>query len=225
MAVLGHDLRNPLAAIDMARGLLSQRALAANDAIATRVLGRIESSSRRMSRMVEQILDLARSRVGEGLEVKPTPMDLCLVLTDVVNELRTAHPSRSILLRCSSLLGSWDRDRLEQVFSNLIGNAIHHGDVDKPVTVEARQQGAGVRVEVHNEGPPIPEELRDQLFRPFRRGTRDSRTAKTAGLGLGLYISERIVASHGGGLEVESSAADGTTFSVTLPRARLDHGS
>jgi signal transduction histidine kinase/CHASE3 domain sensor protein len=218
VAVLGHDLRNPLAAIDMAQGLLSKRAETANDAAATRILARIQSSSRRMSRMVEQILDLARSRLGGGLEMKPAEMDMCAMLTEIVNEVRTSHPSRTIVLRCSPLLGTWDRDRLEQVFSNLIGNAIHHGDAETPVDIEARQEGAEVHVEVHNHGVPIPEELRSQLFSPFRRGTKDSRTSKTAGLGLGLYIAERIVAAHGGALEVESTAADGTTFIVKLPR-------
>jgi PAS domain S-box-containing protein len=220
VAVLGHDLRNPLAAIDMATGILSQRALAADDAAATRVLTRIGSSSRRMSRMVEQILDLARSRLGDGLDVRPASMDMCVMLTEIVAELRTAHPSSALVLRCSSLLGSWDRDRLEQVFSNLISNAIHHGDAVSPVTIQVRELGDVVRVDVHNEGTPIPDELRTQLFSPFRRGTRDSRTAKTAGLGLGLYISHRLVAAHGGELDVQSSAAEGTTFRVTLPRTR-----
>jgi PAS domain S-box-containing protein len=221
VAILGHDLRNPLAAIDMARGLLAQRAVAASDDTASRILARIESSSRRMSRMVEQILDVARSRLGGGLEVSPSSMDLCATLTGIVNELRTAHPARTIQLRGSSLVGSWDRDRLEQVFSNLISNAIHHGDAEKPVSIEARQEGEQVHVDVHNHGPPIPEELRTQLFSPFRRGNKDSRTAKTAGLGLGLFISREIVVTHGGKLEVQSSAAEGTTFRVTLPRMTI----
>lgn len=217
-AILGHDLRNPLGAIDMARGLLAQRATAANDAPATRILSRIESSSRRMSRMVEQILDLSRSRIGGGLEVRPSSMDLCVLLAGIVNELRTAYPSRTIHLTCSSLLGSWDPDRLEQVFSNLIGNAIHHGDPEKPVTVEAHQEGGAVRVDVHNDGPPIPEALRSQLFSAFRRGAKDSRTAKTEGLGLGLFISHELVVAHSGQLDVRSGSAEGTTFRVTLPR-------
>jgi signal transduction histidine kinase len=174
-----------------------------------------------MSRMIEQILDLTRSRLGGGLEVQPALMDLCATLTNVVDELRTAYPSRTIQLRCSSLLGAWDRDRLEQVFSNLISNAIHHGVADKPIMVEAHADGGVVSVSVHNEGPPIPEELRTKIFSPFRRGNRDSRTAKTAGLGPGLYISREIVLAHGGEIVVQSGLADGTTFRVTLPaRAR-----
>jgi signal transduction histidine kinase/CHASE3 domain sensor protein len=218
VAVLGHDLRNPLAAIDMARGILSQRAAKANDADATRILARIETSSRRMTRMVQQILDVARTRLGGGLEVVPTSVDLSVVLAGVIAELRTAHPSRTIDLHGSPLVGSWDRDRLEQVFSNLIGNAINHGDPGKPVTVRANGEDGEVRVEVHNDGPPIPDELRSRLFLPFRRGSKESRTAKTDGLGLGLFISHEIVATHGGRLEAESTATTGTTFRVTLPR-------
>jgi signal transduction histidine kinase len=148
-------------------------------------------------------------------------MDLCDPITGIVNELRTAHPSRSIVLRCEPLSGTWDRDRLEQVFSNLIANAIHYGLAEEPVTVEARAEDGGVLVDVHNEGEPIPEETRIQLFNPFRRGTRDSRASKTAGLGLGLYISREIVVAHGGELTVQSSSSEGTTFRVTLPRPRL----
>jgi signal transduction histidine kinase/CHASE3 domain sensor protein len=217
VAILGHDLRNPLAAIDMASGLLAQRATKDGDTFAIRVLARVESSSRRMGRMIEQILDLARSRLGGGLRMSPSSMDLCAALEGIVSELRTAHPTRTIHLRCAPLPGSWDRDRLEQVFSNLVSNAIHHGDADKPVRIEAREQGGEILVEVHNEGPPIPEEARAELFSAFRRGDKDSRTARTAGLGLGLFISREIVVAHGGKLDVQTSSAEGTTFRVTLP--------
>jgi PAS domain S-box-containing protein len=222
VAVLGHDLRNPLSSIDMAAAVLRQRAVNASDTATTRVLDRMRSSSARMSRMIEQILDLTRSRLGGGLEVRPAPMDLCDALTGIVEELRIAHPSRSIQLRCSSLPGAWDRDRLEQVFSNLVANGVDYGVEDKPVKIDAhRQEDGWVRVTVHNEGEPIPDALLSQLFNPFRRGGRDSRASKTAGLGLGLYISREIVRAHGGELDVKSSSAEGTTFQVTLPRAAL----
>jgi sigma-B regulation protein RsbU (phosphoserine phosphatase) len=220
VAVLGHDLRNPLAAIDMATGLLRQQAEQARDATATRILSRVRSSSRRMSRMIEQILDLSRSRMGGGLTVNPAPMELDAMLAGVIDELRTAYPTRKIELGCGVLTGSWDRDRLEQVFSNLIGNAIHYGLPETPVTVDARLEGDLIVVEVHNDGPPIPDSLRAVLFDPFRRGSRDSRAANTAGLGLGLYISRELVLAHGGDIDVRSSADAGTTFRVTLPAQR-----
>jgi signal transduction histidine kinase/CheY-like chemotaxis protein len=221
VAVLGHDLRNPLAAIDMAAGVLRQRATTANDPSNTPILDRMKSSSRRMTRMIEQILDLTRTRLGGGLAITPGPMDLSDTVTGIVNELQTAHPSRSIVLRCEPLSGTWDRDRLEQVFSNLIANAIHYGHPERPVTVDARAEDAVILVDVHNDGEPIPDDVRAQLFNPFRRGNSDSRASKTAGLGLGLYISREIVVAHGGQLDVQSSSSEGTIFRVTLPRVTV----
>jgi PAS domain S-box-containing protein len=215
LAILGHDLRNPLASIDMGAGLLRQRT---SDSAMIRVLDRMNTSSRRMSRMIEQILDLTRTRLGGGLELKPEAVDLFDTLTVIVDELRTANASRAIELRCPSLPGTWDRDRLEQVFSNLIGNAILHGDPKLLVTIDARPERDAVVVEIHNRGEPIPEAIQGELFNPFRRGERESRTSKTAGLGLGLYISREIVLAHGGTMDFRSNVSDGTTFRVTLPR-------
>ena len=134
LAILGHDLRNPLASIDMGAGILRE---SLSDPGAIRILDRMQSSSSRMTRMIEQILDLTRSRLTGGLEMFPAPMDMRLALARIVDELRTAFPARVITLDCPSLLGTWDRDRLEQVFSNLIGNAILHGDPNAPVAVRA----------------------------------------------------------------------------------------
>jgi signal transduction histidine kinase len=144
-------------------------------------------------------------------------MDLCDTILAIVEELRSAYPERALEVECPPVRGTWDRDRLEQVFSNLISNAITHGDPKRPVRVEARVEGAFARVAVHNEGPAIPAELQATLFDPFRRGDRDSRTAKTAGLGLGLYISREIVSAHGGQLDLASDSVRGTTFRVSLP--------
>jgi PAS domain S-box-containing protein len=215
LAILGHDLRNPLAAIDMGLGILRQRS---DDSTSLRILERIESSSRRMSRMIQQILDLTRSRLAGGIQVNPQAMDLQSVLSSTVDELRTAYPGSVIELECPPLAGKWDADRLEQVFSNLIGNALVHGGTDGSVSIAASSRDSVVSVTVHNEGPPIPEHLGHSLFDPFRRGDRESRSSKTAGLGLGLYISRELVAAHGGSIEFESSPARGTTFCVTLPK-------
>jgi PAS domain S-box-containing protein len=221
LAVLGHDLRNPLASFDMGLGILRQRV---QDTTTLRILDRMSSSSLRMSRMVEQILDLTRSRLASGLEVDPKRMDLGDTLRAIVEELRAAHPAQAIALSCPSLPGNWDPDRLEQVFSNLIGNAILHGDPARPITVEARAERDTVCVEVHNEGPPIPEALQANIFDPFRRGERDSRTSKTSGLGLGLYISREVLLAHGGQLGFQSNSIDGTTFRATLPRTEKASG-
>ncbi len=191
VAVLGHDLRNPLAAIDMAAGVLRRRAIGADDASTIRVLDRMRSSSSRMSRMIEQILDLTRTRLGGGLEVQPAPVDLRETLSGIVDELRTAHPSRTLELRCAPLSGHWDRDRLEQVFSNLIANAIAYGRDERPVTVEAKVSDEGtVQVTVHNEGEPIPEDLLIQLFNPFPTGeSRQSRRDNGGARARALHLS------------------------------------
>jgi PAS domain S-box-containing protein len=214
LAILGHDLRNPLAAIDTGAGLLRQRA---TDPTTIRVLDRIRSSTLRMSRMIGQIMDLTRTRLAGGIELLPEAGDLRDTILRIIEELRVAYPSRAIVFDCPPLAGRWDRDRLEQVFSNLIGNAIHYGLESRPVTVRAERQGPVLVVEVHNDGPPIPEDVQPTLFDAFRRGERDSRHAKTSGLGLGLYISREVVRAHGGTIEVSSSPAEGTTFRVKLP--------
>jgi signal transduction histidine kinase len=218
VAVLGHDLRNPIASVNMAAGLLQERAALANDSNTLRIVTRIASSTRRMAHMVAQIMDLSRSRLAGGFEVTPVAHDLRDILSGVVDELRTAHPSRLIELECAPLCGSWDRERLEQVFSNLIGNAIHYGLEARPITIQVEHDDDAVRVEVHNDGVPIAEALRSQLFDPFRRGERSSLDGKTRGLGLGLYISRELVVAHGGDITVQSDAQHGTTFRVSLPR-------
>jgi signal transduction histidine kinase len=213
VAVVGHDLAQPLASIDMRLELLREWS---KDPEFVEDLNGVQASSRRMSRMIEQILDFTRSRLGGGLALVVVPVDLRGTLTAIVDELRAAHPAATIQLQCPELRGTWDRDRLEQVFSNLIGNALAHGDPDKPITVTAGTEPLGVWVQVHNEGPPIPQELQSVLFNPFRKGELASRSP--AGLGLGLYISKEVILRHGGQIEVRSTAAEGTTFRVVLPR-------
>ena len=217
LGILGHDLRNPLAAIDYAAGLLQRRAI---DPAMRRTVDRMRTSSVRMSRMIEQILDLTRTRLGGGLELKRTRSNIADILTRIIDELRATHPSATLDVRCSALEGEWDEDRLEQVFSNIIGNAIVYGEPSKPIRVEAIREGSLVALVVHNYGQPIPEDLQPNLFDPFRRGQQDSHSAKTEGLGLGLYISNEVVKAHGGRIEVQSNPQEGTTFRVILPLSR-----
>ncbi len=212
IAIVGHDLRQPLASIEVRLAVLRRES---KNPEFLEDLTSLQASSRRMSRMIEQILDFTRSRLGGGLELVFAPMDLREALVPIVDELRMARPAATIQLQCPKLRGAWDRDRLEQVFSNLIGNALAHGDPDKPVTVTAGAEDFRVWVQVHNEGPPIPQELQSALFNPFRMGERSSRSP--AGLGLGLYISNEVIRRHGGQIEVRSTAVEGTTFRVVLP--------
>ena len=217
IAILGHDLRSPLAAIDYGAALLQRRA---TDPAMRRTVDRMRTSSVRMSRMIEQILDLTRTRLGGGLELKRTRLNIAEMLTRIIDELRATHPSATLDVRCSALEGEWDEDRLEQVFSNIIGNAIAYGEPSKPIRVEGSREGSMMSVVVHNYGNPIPEELQAFLFDPFRRGQQDGGSPKTEGLGLGLYISNEVVTAHGGRIEVRSNVEDGTTFRVILPLSR-----
>jgi signal transduction histidine kinase len=218
IGMLGHDLRNPLSAVSTgAQALLMSEALPERSA---RALQRIRLSAARMSRMVNQLLDFARARdIGSGLPLVRTWVDLHAVCRDVVEELRQSHAGRVVVEDyVGDARGMWDVDRMAQVLSNLIGNALAYSDADRPVRVAIRREQGGVSAEVANSGPPIAAEVLPTLFDPFRRA-REGRTGMTQGLGLGLYITRQIVLAHGGDLEVSSGAETGTSFRVRLPLA------
>jgi len=215
VGMLGHDLRNPLNAIVMTTRLLRRMATAPNEVNA---VDRVLSSAQRMSSMVGQLLDLTRSRIAGGITIDKAPVDVSGLVAEVVDELRRAYPSRQIdWTGGAGLHAAGDRDRLAQVFSNLVGNALEHGDPARPVTIELRTEGNDVTLAVHNHGPAIPPEFLKFLFEPFRRTV--VRSERSKGLGLGLYITEQIIRAHGGRVEVTSTAEHGTTFSVTVPRS------
>jgi PAS domain S-box-containing protein len=217
VGVLGHDLRNPLNAITMGATILQRRgALEGTDA---RRVQQIGSSAHRMARMVDQLLDMTRARLGGGIPIQRSNTDLVDVIASATEELATANPAVEIRHTLPArLVGMWDGDRLAQVVSNLVGNAIEHGDPARAVTVTATLGDHGHRLTlvVHNHGKTIADGVLPVLFDPFRRGTREP-SARTRGLGLGLYITREIVRAHGGTVEVTSSMTDGTRFTVTLP--------
>jgi len=170
-----------------------------------------------MERMIEQLLDLARSRLGGGIPLVRHRLDLRALTQRIAEEVAAAHPAHRIVLATDDeVWGRWDPDRLEQVVSNLVGNAMQHGSVAHPVRVALDRVGDAVRLVVRNQGEPIPERALPTLFDPFLPGRGEART-RGNGLGLGLYIAERVVRAHGGRVEVESSPEAGTTFTVTLP--------
>lgn len=214
IAILGHDLRSPLAAIALSTELLSSKL--ADDPESITMLKRIGSSTNRMARMIAQLLDLTRARLGGGISVLPQACALGALVEDIVDELAAANPACRIELEATgNLEGRWDPDRLAQVFANLLGNAVrYHRDAPIRVTLDGTAPDRVV-ARVHNAGV-IPPALLPVLFEPFR-GDGASRRSKAPGLGLGLYITRAIVESHGGSIEVASSD-DGTTFTVTLPR-------
>jgi two-component system sensor histidine kinase/response regulator len=212
--MLGHDLRNPLGAIVTGAQLVLMREESERVA---KPLGRILNAGERMSRMIDQLLDFTHIRVGTGIPLHRTAIDLRVVLRQVQDEMDSASPQWVLRVHDEGdTTGAWDGDRLSQVFSNLLGNARHHGVPDKgcTVTVDGRAHDV-VRVQVHNAGA-VPHELLPRLFDPMT-GTK-RRSAGSRGLGLGLFISRQILHAHGGSIDVHSSEQHGTTFTVILPR-------
>jgi phosphoserine phosphatase RsbU/P len=220
IGILGHDLRTPLSAIiTSAAFMLDLDELAEPHLTLT---SRIASSSRRMQGMVADLLDLTRSRLGGGIPVSRKWMDLKDPLSEVVDEHLAMHPGGSIEVNTAGdLRGQWDRERLSQVLSNLIHNALEHRAHESPVAVNVHGAIDTVTIAIHNHGTPIPASLLPRIFDPMkRRDTSEARARPvSSNLGLGLYIAERIVTAHGGRIEVSSSASAGTTFTVSLPRA------
>jgi len=220
IGILGHDLRSPLLAIS-----LSARAMSRYGPLTQlqQDMGqRIEQSAARMTKMISDILDLTRARLSGGIPLVLEPAHLSDVCQQVVTELSAAYPNRTIVYEEEGAAeGVWDAERLAQVLSNLVANALEHGGADVPVFVRSLPSGELLALEVHNPGAPIPEPLLATLFEPFRRagGARPTQgKGRRSGLGLGLYIVKEIVEAHGGRVSVRSSQEEGTTFTVLLPR-------
>lgn len=215
LAVLGHDLRTPLSVV-----LTTATLVAREGDTGSKAAARIVSSVERMRRLVSDLLDLTRTRLGSGIPIKPAPVDLDVIARDGVAEFRALHPECRLEFRPEGdLRGYWDRDRLAQVLSNLIGNALQHGEPGGPVDVTARGEADHVVVEVHNEGSPIPEALLASIFEPMVRHVRGGgESGQQTSLGLGLHIVREVVLAHGGTVAVRSTAGEGTTFSFRLPR-------
>jgi PAS domain S-box-containing protein len=157
--------------------------------------------------------------LGRGLPVFRTRMDLAEAARAAADELASVHPGRS--LRCElegAVWGHWDADRIAQVLSNLLSNALQYSPQDSEVRLVVREDGDWVELAVHNRGPPIPSERLLDLFEPFRRGTRWGERTREGNLGLGLFIVSQIVRAHGGDISVRSSTDESTTFTVRLPR-------
>jgi len=213
IAVLGHDLRNPLAGADAGALLLQRMDLPDK---AQSIIGAIRASHARMGRLIDDVLDFARGRLGGGVSVEPRPLtDLAEALEQVVQEMRSAHPHRLIAsdLAITDEVAV-DRDRLGQLLSNLLGNALTHGAPEGEIRVSAVISEGLFELAVSNPGEPIPEHVMPGLFEPFHRGGKDK--GNQDGLGLGLYIASQIAQAHGGLLEVTSDTAE-TTFRFRMP--------
>jgi signal transduction histidine kinase len=215
VAAVAHDLRNPLEAVTTGASLIARRT---SDPELLKLAQTISHSARRMARMTGALFDLTRARLDGGIPILCAPLDLEPLAQRVFQEQKLATPAREISLHSEGKLeGAWDATRIEQLLSNLLGNAVHHGAPSVPVELELSGRLAeSVVLEVRN-GGVIPEEVRPRLFDAFRGGKRPT---GSDGLGLGLFIVQQIALAHGGEVQVQSDAATGTVFRVRLPRER-----
>ena len=215
VAIVSHDLRNPLNAISLASlSLLRHDPLTEAQG---RGLRRIVSAADRAHRMIRDLLDFTQARAGGAIPIHPRPVDLHELTRQVVDEVHLANPGRDIFVEArGDGHGDWDEDRLAQLLTNLVGNALQHSPDGTPVRVSSRAEGDGVTLSVHNQGTPIPPNVLPVIFEPYRRGP--AAALGRGSIGLGLYISRQIVLGHGGRIDVRSSVQDGTSFTVWLPR-------
>jgi signal transduction histidine kinase len=221
LAILGHDLRTPLGAIYTSA--MFMRDTGELEEPHRTLTARIADSAMRTTQMVGDLLDFTRSRLGGGIPVHRAEVDLKAVVHDVVDEIVAAHPEQKVQVDATERqIGQWDAARISQALTNLVGNAVEHGSPGTTVRVELRGDEEEVAIAVHNRGAAIPADALDGIFNPMKIRV-DPRKASSGGptgnLGLGLYIAERIVHAHGGRIEVESSEARGTTFTIHLPRS------
>ncbi|WP_426756631.1 PAS domain-containing sensor histidine kinase [Myxococcus sp. Y35] len=217
IGIVSHDLRNPLSAISMsATAMLRRDGL---DERHRKGVSRILSSAERATRMLRDLLDFTQARLGGGIPLQPRRVDLHELTRHVVEEVRLARPERTLELECrGDGHGLWDADRLAQVITNLVNNALNYSPERCAVRVRTHGVRDSVLLTVHNQGGPIDPELRTRLFEPMKR---PERKGSRGGLGLGLFIVKHIVDAHGGTVRVHSTEQDGTTFMVRLPRGIL----
>lgn len=223
LAILGHDLRTPLGTLVTGSSFIMQ----ATDVPPKYILvaTRMFRSANRMNRLIADLIDFTRTHLGPGMPIQVRHGNLASVCDLVVNELRTCHPERNIALRGPPVMEAFfDDARIAQMLSNIIGNALQHGAGDSTVAVDLHGGDDDIVITVNNRGPIIPPEMTASIFDPLVRiaAATHAAPAERTSLGIGLFISREIVLAHGGHIGVASTATDGTTFTVTLPRRLAD---
>jgi signal transduction histidine kinase len=219
LGILSHDLRNPLGAMLMSAQLILH--IGTLNERQTMLVSQILASAGRATEILNRLLDLTRARLGSGLKIIKGPMDMAFVSRQLVEEMRAMHPDRTFDLKISGETeGDWDRPRIGQVFSNLLGNAVQYGFKDLPIGIMIKGEPEEVLVSVHNDGVPIPPNAMRGIFDSLTRGegVKGDNHSGSMNLGLGLYITKEIVSAHGGTVGVTSSEKDGTTFTARFPR-------
>jgi signal transduction histidine kinase len=218
LAMLGHDLRSPLGAIVMSAQFMLETGELPEPHLT--LASRIASSSARMQKMIGDLLDFTRSRLGGGIPIVRADMSIEKAVHDVVAEVAAAHPDRTIEVDArGGERGEWDCARISQALTNILGNALEHGSAGTLVTVGVTGDDKEVVIAIHNSGAVISSEQLNGIFGAMKsRETTGGTGGAYGNLGLGLYIAERIVYAHGGQIDVESTEERGTTFTVHLPR-------
>jgi sigma-B regulation protein RsbU (phosphoserine phosphatase) len=213
VAIVSHDLKNPLTAIKMASDILAGNERTQKE---TNMLNHISQSADRAERMIADLLDFALARVGRGIVVSPSALDLHKFVDKCVSELRVAFPHVTLLHRPVGTGNTQlDADRVQQVIGNLVGNSVAYGDLLQPITITSQLESEKAIVSVHNHGAAIPPSLMSELFEPMTRGTESGSDRRS--VGLGLYIVKEIAKAHGGHVSASSSEEDGTVFTVCFP--------
>ena len=220
LAVLGHDLRNPLQGIEMASSVLVMPAL--SDAARIQTALRIRHASKLMSGLITDLLEYTRSRLGRGIPIERSACDLQHACEAALDAVKASDPEQEFVQHISGNLHiRADRSRLQQVLSNLLTNAVQHGDKRTPVSLSARGEDDAVVLAISNSGKPIPPDALRVIFEPLVEvpiTTSDLNRRPKTSLGLGLFIVREIVLGHHGTIDVQSSADAGTVFTIRLPR-------
>jgi signal transduction histidine kinase len=219
LGILSHDLRNPLGSVRMSAALAMN--LGTLNERQTMLLSQIVDSVDRATEIVSHLLDLTRARLGSGFPIVKEHMDMGFVSRKMVDEMRAMHPNRTFTLDVSGdTEGDWDKARIGQVFSNLLGNAVQYGFKDVPIGIAIEGCSEEVKLSVHNEGVPVAPDALTRIFEALTRGVPEGseKEPTSTNFGLGLYITKEIVTAHGGAIDVTSSEKDGTTFTARFPR-------
>lgn len=219
LAILGHDLRSPLSTIASSLYVLSKGR--PDEAQRVRTLQMLQRSVNSMRRMITDLLEYTRTRLGRGIEVVPVAGDFSALCREALEEIEAAHPTRAFEAQVpTGLPARFDAARMRQVFTNLLSNAVQHGDPDSPVIVDVTSDGNDVCCEVRNRGTAIPPDALQVIFDPLVQVPSDEaggQAGRDASLGLGLFIAREIVTAHGGTIGVTSSPEDGTAFKFRIP--------
>jgi hypothetical protein len=216
LGMLGHDMRSPLQTVQITASYLT--ALNAGEKVSG-AASRLSRSGARMQALLDDMVDFNRARLGLGINIAPTNIDLAQVFADELDQLQVVHPDRRVdLVVVGDCAGVWDGRRLQQLLGNLVLNAIKYGAQDAAVCVTVTDEGEGVLLEVRNAGAAIEPSTLDRIFDPLQRGVDHQGASSGDSLGLGLYIAREIAKAHGGEIDARSDATE-TVFSVNLPRS------